>query len=81
MLHCTCRSCDTGNTEMARQDVRSGGKGCVVSPCRDALWRILFWQPLLAGVGFYLVTLLSLAAALWASLALQSGGALWRLLR
>ncbi|KAL4855828.1 Puromycin-sensitive aminopeptidase [Chlorella vulgaris] len=36
--------------------------------------------PLLAGVGHYLVTLLSLAAALWASLALQSGDALWRLL-
>lgn len=45
---------------------------------RDALWRVLFWQPLLAGAGLLLVTLLALAGALWASLQVTS---LWQLLR
>jgi hypothetical protein len=49
-------------------------------PSRDSLWHVLFWQPLAVGPGFYLVTLLALAGALWASLALPSG-ALWQLLR
>lgn len=48
------------------------------SPCRDALWRVLFWQPLLQGTGLLLVTLLALAGALWASL---QGTSLWQLLR
>jgi hypothetical protein len=39
---------------------------------------VLFWQPLHAGAGFYLVNLLALAAALWASLHVHS---LWQLLR
>lgn len=42
------------------------------------MWRVLFWQPLLPGAGFLLVTLLALAGALWASLHVAS---LWQLLR
>lgn len=45
---------------------------------RNALWRLLFWQPLLPGPGFLLVTLGTLGTALWASLQVQS---LWALLR
>ena len=51
---------------------------CACCACRDSLWRVLFWQPLHAGAGFYLVNLLALAAALWASLHVHS---LWQLLR
>lgn len=46
--------------------------------CRDALWRVLFWQPLLQGAGLLLVALLALAGALWASLQIAS---LWQVLR
>ena len=54
---------------------------CLSAPacaCRVSLWRVLFWQPLHASAGLYLVNLLALAAALWASLHVHS---LWQLLR
>jgi hypothetical protein len=47
---------------------------------RDSLWHLLFWQPLLRGPGFYLVTLLVLGGALAASLATPPDK-LWQLLR
>ncbi|KAL4437209.1 hypothetical protein ABPG75_004348 [Micractinium tetrahymenae] len=49
----------------------------LMAPFRDALWSLLFWQPLLPGAGFLLVTLGALASALWASLQVVS---LWALL-
>lgn len=36
--------------------------------CRDALWRVLFWQPLLPGPGHLLITLAVLAGVLLSSL-------------
>lgn len=44
-------------------------------PCRDALWRTLFCQPLLNGPGLLIVTLLALGGAVAAA-----GAPLWRLL-
>lgn len=68
---------------MHARELPTTAQGCQRLPTpllrrRAALWRTLFWQPLLRGSGFYLVTFLLLAAALWASL---HAPPLWQLLR
>ena len=43
------------------------------APCRDAVWSLVFWQGLEPSVGYYIVTIGLLAAAVAAALSLHAG--------